>query len=183
MTNFGFGTLAGGAMKITPAGARRTLAGLLLLGLGGCASLAGGTLETEQVTIGRAVGLLPRGVTVPVVVVDPQLAPDPVAVGRVDAFTVREPDGTMRRAIYVNGRSQIFTEARRGSTLHIAILAAVIHHEAVHLSGAGEPAARRSEREFFRRLVLGGAVKKGQGRTYLSELERAYGALDDRETR
>jgi hypothetical protein len=157
-------------------GSRRFAAAMtILLCSTGCASLAGRALPAEQRTIARATRLLPVRLEIPVVVVDPALAPDPVAVTRVDAFTVREADGSMRRAIYINGRSRVFAEARGGSKLSVAILAAVIQHEASHLDGADEATARRAERDLFNRLVAGGAVGREQGLAYLSELARAYG--------
>ena len=41
---------------------------------------------------------------------------------------------------------------RRGVDRYVAVLAAVIHHEAQHLNGASEPEARRAETAFFEAL-------------------------------
>ena len=81
--------------------------------------------------------------------IDPDLAPDAGAIRRLDAFVVREPDGTIRRVIYLNRRAAVIGRAITGPDLDLAILAAVIHHELAHLHGASEAEARRSEREFF----------------------------------
>ena len=126
----------------------------------------------EARVIERAIRLLPARPDVPVRMIDPELAPDPGAIRRLDAFMVREPDGKVRRVIYLNRRAAIVDNAMTGQDLHVAILAAVIHHELAHLQGAGEPEARRSEREFFQSLVFGGRVPVDLGMRYLGDLEQ-----------
>jgi hypothetical protein len=104
--------------------------------------------------------------------IDPELAPDPSAIRRLDAFLVREADGKVRRVIYLNRRATIVENALTGQAIHVAILAAVIHHEMAHLRGQGENEARRSEREFFQRLVFDGNVPVDEGLRYLAALEQ-----------
>lgn len=120
----------------------------------------------------RAIRLLPARLDVPVRLIDPELAADPEAIGRLDAFIVREPGGGLRRVIYLNRRSAIFERALVGADLDVAVLAAVIHHEREHLRGAAEPEARRSEREFFHSLIRAGRVPVDEGLRYLTDLER-----------
>jgi hypothetical protein len=128
----------------------------------------------EARALERALTLLPQQPNVPIRYVDPELAGDPAAIRRVDAFLVREPDGTLRRVIYLNRRSTIVEKAIAGRAIDVAILAAVIRHEQEHLAGAGEPEARRVEREFFETLVVTGKVPADEGLAYLRDLTRAY---------
>jgi hypothetical protein len=120
----------------------------------------------------RAIRLLPSRPDVPVRLIDPELAADPDAVRRLDAFLVREADGRPRRVIYLNSRAAMFEKALAGTELDVAILAAVIHHEMAHLRGAGEAEARRHEREFFQRLVFSGRVPADEGWRHLATLAR-----------
>ncbi len=129
---------------------------------------------SESGILERALRLLPVRPTVPIRFIDPELAPDPDAVRRVDAFTVREPGGRLRRVIYLNRRAAMLERALLGADLDVGILAAVIHHELEHLRGAGEPEARRSEREFFQSLILAGRVPTEEGLRYLAHLEREW---------
>jgi hypothetical protein len=121
----------------------------------------------------RAIKLLPNPPEVPVHFIDPELAPDPDAVRRLDAFLIREPDGRVRQVIYLNSRSAVVRNATGGKDIDLAILAAVIQHELTHLRGAGEPEARRVERDFFQRLIFEGRVPVEAGLTYLADLARA----------
>lgn len=132
------------------------------------------TATPEARALERALGLLPERPTVPIRYVDPELAADPVAIRRVDAFLVREPNGTVRRVIYLNRRSTIVEKAIAGREIDVAILAAVIRHEQEHLAGAGEAAARRVEREFFKALIFTGKVPAEEGLAYLHDLTHAY---------
>jgi hypothetical protein len=147
----------------------------ILLSLGNCVALlhAQPAISAETAVLERVVRLLETRPNVRLLVVDPELAPDPAAIRRLDAFIVREPDGSLRPAIYINGRSELFEDARRGSVLHVAVLAAVIHHEAEHLRGGDEDAARRAELTFFESLILRGLVDSVEGHRYLADLERA----------
>jgi hypothetical protein len=106
----------------------------------------------------RALALVGVDSDVTVRLIDPGLAPDVDAIRRFDAFVVREPDGSLRRTIYINRESAIVQRAAAGSDLHVGVLAAVIHHEVQHLRGASEREARRAEREFFHALVARGQI-------------------------
>lgn len=128
----------------------------------------------EGRTLKRALELLPERPTVPVRLIDPDLAADPDAIRRLDAFLVRERDGRIRQVIYLNRRSSVVENAIRGRTIDIAILAAVIRHEQEHLRGANEDQARRTERDFFLRLVQDGRVPVDEGLAYLEVVQKHY---------
>lgn len=122
----------------------------------------------------RALKLLPERPSVPIRVIDPDLAADSEAVRKFDAFLVEEKDGRVRQAIYLNGESAVVRNAIRGRAIDIAILAVVIRHEQEHLRGAKEPEARRAEQDFFRRLIKDGRVPVDEGVAYLNVLQTAY---------
>lgn len=128
----------------------------------------------ETRAVERAIALLPQRPSVPIRVIDPDLAPDPEAIRRLDAFLVREKDGRLRQAIYLNGCSEVIENAIRGRDLDIAILAMVIRHEQEHLRGAREREARRAEQEFFRQLIRDGRVPVDEGVAYLNILLTHY---------
>ena len=122
----------------------------------------------------RALALLPQRATVPVRLIDPDLAADPEAIRRLDAFLVRERDGRIRQVIYLNRRSSVVENAMRGRSIDIAILAAVIRHEQEHLRGAGEQQARLAERDFFQGLMLAGHVPVDEAMAYLDVLRKHH---------
>ena len=128
--------------------------------------------DPEARMLERATRLLPGRLDVPVRLIDPELAADPEAIRRLDAFVVREADGGLRRVIYLNRRAVIVERALVGTDLDVAILAAVIHHEREHLRGAAESEARRSEREFFQSLIRAGHVPSDLGRRHLADLRQ-----------
>jgi hypothetical protein len=128
----------------------------------------------EGRAIARALKLLTKPPTVPIRVIDPDLAPDSAAIRRVDAFLVREKDGSLRQAIYLNRESSVVENALRGRDIDIAILATVIRHEHAHLAGASEEEARRVERDFFQGLIQAGRVPVDEGVEYLHVLVTAY---------
>jgi hypothetical protein len=130
--------------------------------------------SSEEKALARAIKLLPDRPTVPIRFIDPELAADPEAIRRIDAFLVREPDGKVRQAIYLNLRSSVVEKAIAGREIDIAILAAVIRHEMEHLRGGAEADARRVEREFFQSLVFTGKVPSEEGLAYLHDLTHAY---------
>ena len=112
---------------------------------------------------------------VPIRVIDPDLAADPEAVRKVDAFLVREEDGSLRQTIFLNGDSAVLRNAVQGRQIDIAILAIVIRHEQEHLRGAKEQDARRAEQDFLRRLIRDGRVPADEGVAYLNILQTQYG--------
>jgi hypothetical protein len=120
----------------------------------------------------RALKLLPEPPTVPVRMIDPDLAADPDALRRLDAFLVREANGKVRPVIYLNRRAAIVENAMTGKDVDVAILAAVIRHELEHLRGGGEREARQAERVLFQRLIFVGEVPVAEGLAYLSDLEQ-----------
>jgi hypothetical protein len=105
-----------------------------------------------------------------IVLIDPELAADPAAVRRLDAFTVREEDGRLRPKVYINVESEIVQEAARGDDFYVSVLAAVIVHELAHLEGADEAEARQAERRFFEDLIVRGRVDRIHGKRYLALL-------------
>jgi hypothetical protein len=128
--------------------------------------------RSEVAALQRALRLVTLDPSVRVVLIEPELAPDPEALRSLDAFTVRQNDGTLRRAIYINRRSAIVQAGASGSDFYVKVLAAVIHHEARHLEGALEPEARQAEMEFFRSLIKEGEVPDVLGLSYLQLLSR-----------
>ena len=133
--------------------------------------------RSEAAALQRALRLVTLDPSVRVVLIEPELAPDPEALRSLDAFTVRQPDGTLRPAIYINRRSPIVQAGASGSDFYVKVLAAVIHHEARHLEGASESEACRAEMEFFRSLVAQGEVPAVTGLSYLQLLSRRPDAL------
>jgi hypothetical protein len=132
----------------------------------------------ERETLRRALSVVKVDSAVRVVLIDPELAPEPEALRDLDAFVVREPNGALRPVIYINRQSHIVRRAAAGSDFYVYVLAAVIHHEAHHLKGASEAEARRAEIEFFRSVIDRGKVPASLGRTYLQVLARRPGETD-----
>jgi hypothetical protein len=128
----------------------------------------------ETRAVERAIALLPQRPSVPIRVIDPDLAADPEAVRQLDAFLIRESDGRLRQAIHLNRESAVIQNAMRGRDLDIAILAMVIRHEQEHLRGAREREARRAEQGFFRQLIRDGRVPVDEGVAYLNILLTHY---------
>lgn len=152
--------------------ARASLAALLALLV--ASSVSAAAKRPEERALERAIKLLPVPVAVPIRLIDPELAPDAEAIRHVDAFLVREPDGRVRRVIYLNSRSSVVENASRGRAIDIAILAAVVWHELEHLRGGSERDARKAERECFQRLVFDGHVPVEAGLAYLADLEQHH---------
>jgi hypothetical protein len=144
--------------------------------MGGTAGRAqdapGGSRSVEWRGLERALRLVHVDPRWRVVLIDPELAPDPTPLEALDAFIVREPDGRLRPVIYINRRSAIVQQATAGSALYVDVLAAVIHHEAQHLDGASEADASRAEQQFFRSLIGKGTVPVSTSLRYLSVLAR-----------
>ena len=147
-------------------------ASLLLVAASAPKALAHAPQGAEARVLERALRLLPTRPTVPIRLIDPELAADVEAISRLDAFLVRERNGEARPIIYLNRRAAIFDNALRGADIDVAILAAVIRHEMAHLGGAGELEARRVERDLFQRFVSDGQVPLPEGMRYLNALDQ-----------
>jgi FAD/FMN-containing dehydrogenase len=145
-----------------------------LLAVLAASSAAQATKGPEGRTLERALALLPQRPTVPIRLIDPDMAADPDAIRRVDAFLIRESDGRIRQVIFLNRRSSVVENAMRGKAIDIAILAAVIRHEQEHLRGADEQQARLAERAFFQGLMLAGHVPVDEAMAYLDVLRKHH---------
>ena len=154
---------------------RVTLAATLLLAAFAWTSAQAGMPKTPEArALDRALALLPQRPTADIRLIDPDLAADPDAIRRLDAFLVRERDGRIRQVIYLNRRSSVVERALGGRDIDIAILAGVIRHEQEHLRGGNEDRARRTERDFFLSLVRDGRVPVDEGIAYLEVVQRHY---------
>jgi hypothetical protein len=144
------------------------------MALGVCPAAAEECGGAGEVAVVRAAQtLVPDGDRLTVRAVDPELTGDPGNVRKLDAFIVRERDGSIRPIVYLNCRSELFQEARRGSRFHVKILAAVIAHEACHLEGGDEAQARQAERNFVTGLIRRGLLAEVEGALFLRQLERS----------
>jgi hypothetical protein len=132
--------------------------------------------EAERPAVVAALALVPVAMRRPIVVIDPEGAADPEAVRRLDAFTVREPDGRLRPKIYLNRESAILRQAASGCDFYVKVLAAVIVHEAAHLQGRGEHEARAAEIRFVSDLVNRGLLPTDDGMRYLATLRKQEAA-------
>jgi hypothetical protein len=128
--------------------------------------------QADRRALAQAASLVELAADVRTRLIEPELAPDPEPLRRLDAFVVRETNGRLRRTIYVNRGSDLVRQAAGGSRLHVLLLAAVLHHEAQHLAGASEPEARRAELELFRSL-LAREGREPLGEAWLRQLARA----------
>jgi len=126
--------------------------------------------EPDRRAAQRVLDLLPRGFDLPIAIIDPDGVPDSTAVRRLDAFTVAEPDGTIRPRIYLNRESLVVRKAVKGSRFYLTVLAAIIVHEAVHVRGGSETDARQAETRFFADLQARGLVDPADGDRYLALL-------------
>jgi hypothetical protein len=152
---------------------RPGLASTLVVAIAACsgviadaaARLDEGPLREREV-VARALDLLPDGRQLRVKIIDPDLTGDPEAIRALDAFVVRERDGSLRQIVYLNRDSSLFQAAQLGSAFDVAVLAAVIHHESCHLRGFDE------QRAFFEELAARGVVPHARAHAYL-ELMRS----------
>ena len=126
----------------------------------------------ERRALEAAKALIRERVRCPVVLIDPELAPDPEAIRRLDAFIVTEDDGRLRQKIYVNRESALFQHAADGDDFSIKVLAAVLVHETAHLAGQKEPEARVAEQRFFSDLIAAGAIPEHEGLRYLAQMRQ-----------
>jgi hypothetical protein len=126
--------------------------------------------QAERHALDAAKALIRTMLRYPVVLIDPELAPDPEAVRGLDAFIVTERDGRLRQKIYLNKESALFQRAADGDEFSVEVLAAVLVHEIYHLAGQKEPEARIAEQRFFSDLIAQGAVREADGLGYLAQL-------------
>lgn len=124
---------------------------LVVVGTPGVA--AGVVADDVEGLVQRAGVLAGLPADVAVRLVDPELTGDPARVSRLDAFIVREPDGALRRVIYVNLHAPVVRRAVEAPARFLPLLAAVLHHEWQHLRGASEDEARAAERVFLQALA------------------------------
>jgi hypothetical protein len=156
-----------------------------LITLGGCAAATSPNAaritapEPERLVLQRVLDLLPPHFNYALVVIDPEGVPDSAAVRRLDAFTVREMDGTMRLKIYLNRESPVVREAVKGTDFYIKVLAAIVVHERAHLAGGTEADARQAESRFFADLMARGLVRPEDGDRYLAVLRQRTAAAHD----
>jgi hypothetical protein len=135
----------------------------------------------ERTAIERVVALLPPDVSYPLVVIDPEGVPDSQTVRQLDAFTVRENDGSMRPRIYLNRESLIVREVVNGKDFYLKVLAAVVVHEAAHLSGGSEVDARRAESRYFADLMARGLIRADEADLYMALLRQRESTHRDRD--
>jgi hypothetical protein len=133
---------------------------------------AGCDRSRDAAAVAAALRLVPDGRRLTVHTIDPEVTGDPAAVRRLDAFVVRERDGSLRQVVYLNCRSAMFEAAAGGSDFYVKVLAAVIHHERCHLDGLDERAAAAAERMFFVALIRDGLVPAAEGLAHLKLMDQ-----------
>jgi hypothetical protein len=136
----------------------------------------------ERRAVDAALQYIPASRDWEVVVIDPEFAADPAAIRALDAFTVREGAG-FRKKVYLNRESRILQEAAKGVDFYVKVLAALLVHEAEHLKGGTESAARRAERQFIQDLMAHGVVPTEDGLRYLALLRLQPEGTNDRSDR
>jgi hypothetical protein len=83
-------------------------------------------------------------------------------LAKADAFITKGG-----RVVYVNLDSEVLTGARRGSPIHLCMLAAIIWHEMAHIDGADEDQAQRREEGLWKRFLLDDRVDRVTALRYL----------------
>lgn len=106
-----------------------------------------------HLAIARAAALAGVPEQVRVQPIDPELAADPAAVRKLDAFIVREQDGRIRPVVYLNVEAPLVQHVLRGTDEDLHVLAALIVHEVLHLKGASEAEASEGERQYIARMM------------------------------
>jgi hypothetical protein len=119
--------------------------------------------SASAAAIAEALKLLPRRPG-QVALIDPAAATPKGRdiLAKADAFIT-----TGGRVVYVNLDSEVLKGARRGSPIHLCMLAAVIWHEMAHIDGADEDQAQRREEGLWRRFLLEGRVDRVTALRYL----------------
>jgi hypothetical protein len=120
----------------------------------------------DAVAIGRAIHLLPRRPE-RIVVMDPAGATERgrEILRSLDAFIAK--DG---HVVYLNRESEALAGARRGSAIHLYMLAGVIWHEMAHIEGADEAEAQRREESLWKRFLLESRVDRVTALRYLKAM-------------
>lgn len=124
------------------------------------------TAPDDEAAIGRALKLLSRRPE-KVVVIDPDDA-TPTGrkiLARTDAFVTNGG-----RIVYINRHSEVLDGARRGSSLHLHMLAGIIWHEMAHIDGADETEAQRREETLWKRFLLDNRVDRITALRYLDAM-------------
>ena len=113
--------------------------------------------------IAEALKLLPRRPG-QVALIDPAAATPKgrELLAKADAFITKGG-----RVVYVNLDSEVLKGARRGSPIHLCMLAAIIWHEMAHIDGADEDQAQRREEGLWKRFLLDDRVDRVTALRYL----------------
>jgi len=113
--------------------------------------------------IAEALKLLPRRPG-QVALIDPAAATPKgrEILAKADAFITKGG-----RVVYVNLDSEVLKGARRGSPIHLCMLAAIIWHEMAHIAGADEAQAQRREEGLWKGFLLEGRVDRVTALRYL----------------
>lgn len=113
--------------------------------------------------IAEALKLLPRR-PAQLALIDPAAATPKgrEILAKADAFITKGG-----RVVYVNLDSEVLKGARRGSPIHLCMLAAIIWHEMAHIDGADEDQAQRREEGLWKRFLLEGRVDRVTALRYL----------------
>jgi hypothetical protein len=151
----------------------------VVIGFGVCALAAPVAARAEcsaardKATLALALKLVPGHHAWTVKAIDPDLTGTPSTIRALDAFVVRERDGSLRQLVYLNCESALFKAASDGSDLHVKLLAAVIFHESCHLRGMDEKQAGAAERGFLADLIQRGLLPTREGLAHLRQMEQA----------
>jgi hypothetical protein len=149
--------------------------------------LCGGTLTSasaaaadcggsrEKAVVAAALTFVPNAPRLKVRAIEPDLTGAPSDVRSLDAFVVRERDGSLRQVVYLNCESAMFKAAVRGDALQVKLLAGVIFHESCHLRGMDEEQAGAAERGFVADMIQRGVIPTKEGLAYLRLMARASG--------
>jgi hypothetical protein len=151
----------------------------VVIGFGVCAlaaPLAAGAEcggARDKTALASALKLVPGHHALTVTAIDPDLTGTPSTIRALDAFVVRERDGSLRHVVYFNCESALFKAASDGSDLHVKLLAAVIFHESCHLRGMDEKQAGAAERAFLAEMIQRGLLPTREGLAHLRQMEQA----------
>ncbi len=74
------------------------------------------------------------------------------------------------RIVYINRGSEVLEGARRGSSIHLHMLAGIIWHEMAHMAGADEKEAQRREEGLWKRFLMDNRVDRVVALRYLKAM-------------